>query len=62
VIRIYNVAGELVMELRHTNGTSEESWNVRSKANQEVAPGLYFFHVSSNVISGEKIGKFLIIK
>ncbi|HSD62681.1 MAG TPA: hypothetical protein VLB50_02750, partial [Ignavibacteriaceae bacterium] len=62
VIRIYNVAGELVAELQHRNGTSEESWNIRSGANQEVAPGLYFFYVSSKVISGEKVGKFLIIK
>ncbi len=61
-VRIYNVAGELVAELQHTNGTSEESWNLRSGANQEVAPGLYFFYVSSNVISGEKVGRFLIIK
>lgn len=61
-IRVYNIAGELIIQLDHNDGTSEERWNLRSAGNQEVAPGLYFFHVTSQLISGEQIGKFLIIK
>ena len=61
-IRIYNIAGELITTLIHDSGTSEEAWNLRSSANQEVAPGLYVYHVTSTSISGEKIDKFLIIK
>jgi hypothetical protein len=61
-IRIYNVAGELITVLQHTNNTSEERWDLRSSGNQEVAPGLYFYYVSSPRVTGEKIGRFLIIK
>jgi hypothetical protein len=59
-IRIYNVAGELVCEIEHKNGTSMEPWNLRNTANQEISPGLYFYHIESDI--GEKTGKFVIIK
>ncbi len=61
-IRIYNIAMELIKVIYHNNNTSEESWNLRTEGNQEVAPGLYVFHVSSPFIPGEKVGKFVIIK
>ena len=61
-IRIYTIAGELISTLIHDNGTSEESWNLRTSANQEVSPGLYFYHITSTIISGQKVDKFLIIK
>jgi len=61
-IRIYNIAGELISTLNHDNGTSEETWNLRTSANQEVSPGLYVYHVTSTIISGQKVDKFLIIK
>ena len=61
-IRIYNIAMEQIVVLNHTNNTSEEIWNLRTSGNQEVAPGLYVYYVSSQLISGEKIGKFVIIK
>jgi len=62
-IRIFNVAGELIVTLHHGADSpiaSEEVWNLRSKENREVAPGLYFFHLKSDL--GEKTGKFVIIK
>lgn len=62
IIKIYNIAGELITTLNHEDGTSEEPWNLRTSGNQEVAPGLYVYHVSSNDVSGNKIDKFLIIK
>jgi len=59
-IRIYNVAGEMIKKIDHTNGSSYEFWEVRNNDDQEIAPGLYFFHVLDNKL-GEKIGKLVII-
>lgn len=60
-IRIYTVRGELVETLRHDGSvTGIVEWNLRSKDNLEVAPGLYIYHVNSTV--GEYVGKFAIIK
>ncbi len=63
VVRIFTVNGELVNTLYHdgtiTNGTI--SWDLRTKDNMEVAPGLYIFHVDASDI-GTFIGKFAIIK
>ncbi|MGA7306878.1 MAG: hypothetical protein WBW88_18540 [Rhodothermales bacterium] len=61
-IRIYNLRGELVREL-HQDGqlTGIVPWDLRSKDNLEVAPGLYIFHVDAGEL-GEHVGKFAIIK
>ncbi len=59
-IRIYNAAGEMVTRIAHSNGSSYEYWNVRNSQDQEVAPGLYFYHVDGGSL-GEKTGKFVII-
>jgi hypothetical protein len=60
-IRIYTVRGELVQMLRHDgSSTGMVEWNLRSKDNLEVAPGLYIFHVDSEL--GEFVGKLAIIK
>jgi len=36
------------------------AWDLRTKDNLDAAPGLYIFHVDSEL--GSKIGKFAIIK
>ncbi len=60
-IRIYTVTGDLVQTLTHDNlTTGMVPWDLRSKDNLEVAPGLYLFHVDSDV--GESLGRFAIIK
>ena len=61
-IRIYTVRGDLVQTLRH-DGSFEgfTAWNLRTKDNLEVAPGLYIFHVDAPGI-GTHVGKFAIIK
>ncbi len=60
-IRIYTVRGELVETLDHDGSTTGVvEWNLRSKDNLEIAPGLYIFHVDSDV--GEHVGKFAVIK
>ena len=62
VIRIYSVRGELVQTLYHDGSTTGiVAWDLRSKDNLEVAPGLYVFHVDAADL-GESVGKFAIIK
>jgi hypothetical protein len=62
VIRIYSVRGDLVQTLEH-NGSNDGfvAWNLRTKDNLDVAPGLYIYHVDGGTL-GTRIGKFAIIK
>jgi hypothetical protein len=61
-IRIYTVRGELVQTLRHDGGNDGfVAWDLRTKDNLDVAPGLYIFHVDGSD-TGKHIGKFAIIK
>jgi hypothetical protein len=61
-IRIYTVRGELVQTLIHNGSTDGYvAWDLRTKDNLDVAPGLYIFHVESDTY-GSTIGKFAIIK
>lgn len=61
-IRIYTVRGELVQTLRH-DGTTEGyvPWDLRTKDNLDVAPGLYIYHVDAGSF-GSHVDKFAIIK
>jgi hypothetical protein len=62
-IRIYTITGELVQTLEH-NGVITQgfvAWDLRTKDNLEVAPGLYIFHVEAENYNSY-IGKFAIIK
>lgn len=61
-IRIYTLRGDLVQTLHHDGSVDGYvEWNLRSKDNLDVAPGLYIFHVDAGSI-GEFIGKFALIK
>lgn len=61
-IRIYTVRGDLVQTLHHDGSTDGYvAWNLRTKDNLDVAPGLYIFHVDAGSV-GTYIGKFAIIK
>ncbi len=62
VIRIYTVHGDLVQVLRQ-DGTIDGMvpWDLRTKDNLDVAPGLYIFHVDAPGL-GTNIGKFAVIK
>jgi len=61
-IRIYTVRGELVRTLVHDGSTDGYvRWDLRTKDNLDVAPGLYVFHVDAGSY-GSHIGKFAIIK
>ena len=62
-IRIFNIRGELVKTLHHDGGTSDgaEWWDLRSEEQQDVAFGVYIFHVEAPGI-GEHVGKFALVK
>ncbi len=61
-VRIYTVKGDLVQTLRHDGSTEGYvAWNLRTKDNMDVAPGLYVFHVDGKE-TGTFVGKFAIIK
>ena len=62
VIRIYTVHGDLVQTLRQDGSVNGfVPWDLRTKDNLDVAPGLYVFHVDAPSL-GTYIGKFAIIK
>ncbi len=61
-IRIFTVRGDLVQTLKHDGGSQGiVAWNLRTKDNLDLAPGLYIFHVDGGRF-GEKTGKFAVIK
>ena len=62
-IRIYTLRGYLVKEIEHNSSiqVGQEAWNLLSKDGQEIAYGIYIFHVDAPGI-GKKIGKFAVIK
>jgi len=71
-IRIYTLAGELVREIEHDDGSGSEAWGSiktldyqTNRWMQYVAPGFYIFLVESHVPGQEGetyIGKFAIIR
>jgi hypothetical protein len=71
-IRIYSLAGELVREITHDDGSGSETWGSIEKLDYQVnrwmlyvSPGVYVYHVESKVPGQEGdiyIGKFAIIK
>jgi hypothetical protein len=61
-VRIYTVRGELVQTLVHDGSNAGiVAWNLRTKDNLDVAPGLYIYHVDA-AEAGTAKGKFAIIK
>jgi hypothetical protein len=62
VIRIFTVRGELVRALEQDGSTNGYvAWDLRTKDNLDVAPGLYIYHVDGGT-AGSYIGKFAVIK
>jgi hypothetical protein len=60
-IRIYNLAGDFIRQIEHDDGTPMDTWNLQTYNEQEVAFGIYIYHVDAPGI-GEYIGKMAIIK
>lgn len=62
VIRIYDVRGDLVQTLRQDGSNNGYvAWNLRTKDNLDVAPGLYLYHVEAPGTEAH-VGKFAVIK
>ena len=59
-IRIYTLAGDLVKTIDHSENAGEAVWNLLSKSGQQVASGVYLYHVDSEY--GEFLGRFSVIK
>lgn len=62
-IRIFTVSGFLVDTIEHNSAVNEgaETWDLVSKDGQDVAYGLYIYHVAAPGI-GQTMGKFALIK
>ena len=62
-IRIFNIRGELVRTLVHDGMTDDgaEWWDLRTEEQQDIAFGVYIFHVEAPGI-GEHVGKFALVK
>ena len=62
-IKIFNLRGELIKTIYHDGMTSDGSewWDLQTEEQQDVAFGVYVFHVDAPGI-GEHIGKFALIK
>jgi hypothetical protein len=62
-IRIFNIRGELVRTIEHDGGFNDgsASWDLRSNDSEDVAYGIYFYHVTAPGL-GEFVDKFAIIK
>ena len=63
MINIFTISGELIFQIDHENEFSGNAWwDMRTLNNQEVAPGLYLYHIENQTDSNEKIGKFAVIR
>jgi hypothetical protein len=60
-IRIYNIVGEFVDEIIKDDTNNFAAWDLLSFESQEIAYGVYIYHVDAPGI-GEKIGRFGVIK
>jgi len=59
-ISIYTLDGSLVKTIEHTNGQGTEFWDLRSFSNQQIATGIYFYHVKSD--AGERVSRFALVR
>jgi len=63
VIKIYNIAGELVATLNKTdNSVDFYAWDMRNDTGQKLASGVYIFFTTNPDNGKTKKGKFAIIK
>ena len=62
-IKIFNIRGELIKTLEHDGFLADGAtfWDLRTEDQQDIAFGVYIFHVDAPDI-GEYIGKFALIK
>nr|MBA3445226.1 hypothetical protein [Gemmatimonadales bacterium] len=61
IIRIYSSSGVLVDLIEHNTSTfgGTEDWDVRSRNNQVVASGVYFYHIEAG--GARRVGRFTVV-
>lgn len=60
-IKIYSLVGDLISTVKHDAPNNHEFWNMRTKNDQFIAPGVYLFYAEAPN-GDEKTGRFLVIK
>jgi hypothetical protein len=60
-VRIFNLAGQLIKTLEHTEDVNELDWDLRNEAGLKIASGMYIAYVEVPGV-GEKIIKFGVIQ
>ena len=62
-IRIFTIRGELLKTIEHSGAASDgaEFWNIRTEGNENVAFGIYVYHVEAPGV-GEHIGRLALVK
>jgi len=62
-IRIYSLRGFLVDTIKHYSTADDgmESWDLISKDGNDIAYGIYLYHVDAPGV-GKKVGRFVVIK
>jgi hypothetical protein len=60
-INIYTLIGDFVASIEHDSNTGYAFWDMRTKNDQFIAPGVYLFHAST-LDGHENTGRFLVIK
>ncbi|MEN8251030.1 MAG: hypothetical protein ABFS32_19005 [Bacteroidota bacterium] len=59
-ISIYTSNGDYVHKIEHTDGSGDESWNLRTDYNQYIVSDVYIYKVDSPI--GSYVDKFIIIR
>ena len=53
VIRVYSPSGQIICEIAHRDGTSQEKWDLRSSSGKMISPGVYIYRVEMYLEKGE---------
>jgi len=59
-IRIFNLAGQLVKKITHSDGTQYEVWNLTNSFSIPVASGMYIAHIETGL--GDQILKIAVVQ
>lgn len=59
-IRIYTLAGDLVKEIKHTDGTGSQDWDLISRNTQKIVSGIYLYQIEAKGIN--HIDKLVVIR
>jgi hypothetical protein len=59
-IRIFNLAGQLVKKITHSDGTQYEVWDLTNNFNIPVASGMYIAHIQTGL--GDQILKIAVVQ